>query len=97
MPAVAQQGMAAVATPRSLIITAASAAALQTAVDAQTNTLNKRLVSPAAGQQTGGIGGVTGGVVNGTIVIIPLASINSSSNVVTFVSAVNWTEWIVPA
>lgn len=84
---VGTQGQTKVSTPRSLTIVAASEAALQTAVDAQTNTLNKGLVSPYSGQQTGN-------VLNGSIVVSP-TNTAVANNVISFLCTVLWTEFRV--
>lgn len=80
----------AVSTPKSKTIEAASAAALDTAVAAQVNTLVQQYVNPK------NTGAAAGTVQNGTIVISETLVINTSSNVSTYRATVLWTQWVIP-
>lgn len=77
-----------IVTPKIKVIEAATAAALATAVDVQTNVLNKLMRLPASGQ-------TTGAVVNGSIVVGMAVSI-VVNNVATYQCSVMWNQWVTP-
>lgn len=83
---VGTQGQTQAPTPRSLSIDGQSAAALQTAIDAQTKILNDSFRSPYAGQPSGN-------VLNDSIVVSD-TRVWVANNVPTYQATVHWTEFV---
>ncbi len=97
-------------TPRSLTLTAASAAALQTAIDAQTNTLNKTQRTPVqSANQTaaptpqapnpipGTITYYTSGAVMNNSIVVSETRVFVANDVPTYFATVLWMEWVTPS
>jgi streptogramin lyase len=89
MPSVPQFAQAQVVTPKIAIITGSTAAELATNVNTQTNTLNKALRVPAAGQ-------TSGDVLNDSIKVLPIATA-VNNNISTYQAAVTWSQWVTPS
>lgn len=99
-----------VLTPRSLTIVAANAAALQTAIDAQTNTLNKTLRIPAQSSNTtaaptqqnpnplpGVITLYTSGAVENDSIQVSQTRAFVANNVPQYFATVSWREYVTPS
>lgn len=100
MSVVNQLSQPQVATPRSLTVTGATPALLQTAIDAQTNVLNKTMRIPAV-QTVNNNGSFSnypsGNVATGSIKVSDTRAWVSTSNAVTYYAAVSWTEYVTPS
>lgn len=77
-------------TPKSVTITAASAAALDTAVVAQVNTLMQTQLNPK------NTGAAVGDVQNGSVIITQAQALITTGNVVTWFANVMWNQWVIP-
>jgi len=78
-------------TPRLKTLEAASATLLDTAVQAQVNTLLQGFVNPK------NTGATPGNIANGSIVINPTTVVYTSQNVANYVASVQWNEWLIPS
>lgn len=77
-------------TPVSTTVTAASAAALNTAITAAVNTLVQAYVDPEF------TGASSGDVANGTIMISPTSTVEVNT-VVTWYATIQYQKWIIPS
>ncbi len=98
-----------VLTPKTLTIEGATPAALNTAINVQTNVLNKTLRTPAQATNTTAAptvqtpnplpGSITyrtsGGVLNGSIEVSQTRAW-VANNVATYFATVSWMEWVTP-
>lgn len=84
-----QSGQTDIVTPKVKIVTGSTTTELATAVDTQTNVLNKAMRIPVSGQ-------TTGNVVNGTI-RVQVISTAVNNNISTFQAAVYWDQWVTPS
>ena len=93
-----QLALTQVQTPRTLTLTGATPAALQTAIDADTNTLNKNLRVPAVHTLSNGVATLyaSGNVVNASISVSD-TRVYVISNVPTYYAIVSWQEWVTPS
>lgn len=99
-----------VLTPKTLTITAADAAALNTAINVQTNILNKTLRIPAQQSNTtaaptqqvpnpvaGTITYYTSGNVENGSIVVTATRVYVANNVPTFYATVQWNEYVTPS
>lgn len=88
-----QPGNQYVPTVNTLTITAASAAALATAINAQTNTLNKLIIIPAMNAQ--GTAQIASGTVYNDSIKISETRVFVINNVPTYFATVSWMQNII--